>query len=378
MTHILSGAWDEAVGVASESHACYAALIEEALAEKPDVRLSATATTTPAGRTQETPARWAFGGSLPATAAAHRAMEAHALSLRAFGEICRGNPQDGIEVGRTAHQLARDCASAYAQLYSGFILSVGLIEVGAYEEGLLAARQGLDAARANGDPVLTVHALASLAYARHALHQIEDARTALEEALALAKPVEGLAWLATRPLAYRCANRALAGDWEAAAAVAVQAVTLREALRARLVYFDFARHYETEALLRAGEAKRARVDIERLAERLRPERQDRRYQLVLLRMRAVLARFEGRIAEAIAHLEAAVRLAEEIGLPGEQWQILTELAGLRSESSDAAGAAAAQAEAESIVAILAARIADPEIRTTYLRATSHTLRASAT
>lgn len=120
----------------------------------------------------------------------------------------------------------------------------------------------------------------------------------------------------------------------------------------------------------AGEVERARSDIERLAERLRPERQDRRNELTLLRMWAVLARFEGRRVEAIAHLEAGLRLAEEIGLPGEQWQMLAELVGLRGASGDDTGAAVARANAEAIVAALAARIADHELRSTYLRAIS--------
>jgi len=377
ITDIFSGAWDEGVVAASEARACYAALAEKMLEEK--ARAGPTmAITTPALQTQEMAARWAFGGSLPATAAAHRAMEATALSVQAFGEICRGDLQAGVEVGQMAWRLARDSGSAYAQLYCGYTLPVGLVEVGAYEEGLLVARQGLAAARVDGDPLLTLNVLTSLAYMLHALRQIEEASSALEEALALAEQAGVVhSWGTARPLAYRCANRALAGDWPGSAAAALQAMSLRDAAQARLLFFDFARHYETEALLRAGETERARADMERLAARLRPkhpDRHDRRYQLVLLRMRAVLARFEGQSAEAITHLEAALRLAEEMSLPGEQWQLQAELAGLRRVSGDATGATAAQARAEAIVAALAEHIDDIQLQATYVRATSQALR----
>lgn len=371
MTHVLSGQWDDAVIVASEAHQCYVALAAQEQARSGATSVTAMSST----MTQETAAGWAFGGSLPATIASHQAMEANTLSLRAFGEICRGDVHAGVETGRAAHQLARNHGSAYAELYSGFILGVGLVDVGAFEEGLLVARQGLDAARANGDLRLKLHTLASVAYALHALYQIKEAWSVLTEAKALAEQVGIRMWWSTRPLSYRCANRALAGDWEEAAKAALQATALREELQARLVYFDFARHNETLALLWAGEVKRARADMEHLAKRLRSERQDRRYQLVLLRMRAALAQFEDRPANARADLEQALRLSEEMNLPGEEWQLLAELARLCAMMGDMQAAESAQAKAESIVAALAARITDPMLHVEYVRATSHALRA---
>jgi Flp pilus assembly protein TadD len=39
----------------------------------------------------------------------------------------------------------------------------------------------------------------------------------------------------------------------------------------------------------------------------------------------MLAEWDGDIKQAITHLEEALSLAEQIGLPGEQWQILAKL-----------------------------------------------------
>jgi hypothetical protein len=45
--------------------------------------------------------------------------------------------------------------------------------------------------------------------------------------------------------------------------------------------------------------------------------EDRRFRLVHLRMLAVLDRWDGRTEEALARLQEARALAQEIGLPGE-------------------------------------------------------------
>lgn len=64
-----------------------------------------------------------------------------------------------------------------------------------------------------------------------------------------------------------CANRSLAGDWEAAHRYALEAVELRNAAPARLMWLDFVRHHETEALLRGGNEELAREDVKSLGER---------------------------------------------------------------------------------------------------------------
>ena len=80
---------------------------------------------------------------------------------------------------------------------------------------------------------------------------------------------------------------------------------------------DFSPQYETEALLRGGDERQARAEVQRLGERLGS---NRRFRIPYLRSLAVLAAWDGHSEQAISYLHEAARLAADIGLPGERWQ----------------------------------------------------------
>jgi hypothetical protein len=84
---------------------------------------------------------------------------------------------------------------------------------------------------------------------------------------------------------------------------------------------------------RGGDSNVARREVERVAALVG---ENRRYRLPLLRSQAVLAQWDGHVAQAIAHLEAALDLAQEMELPGEAWPILGELGRLYAERGDPA------------------------------------------
>ncbi len=125
--------------------------------------------------------------------------------------------------------------------------------------------------------------------------------------------------------------RALAGDREAAHRYALEAMAIRDTAPTKLIFFDFECHHETEALLKGGEERLAREDVRRLGESVG---QNKRFRLVHLRMLAVLDRWDGDTEGAIEHLREAEALAEEMGLPGELWQIRAALGKLHEESGD--------------------------------------------
>jgi tetratricopeptide (TPR) repeat protein len=162
-----------------------------------------------------------------------------------------------------------------------------------------------------------------------------------------------------------CANRALAGDREAAHRYALDSVRIRDAAPARLMWLDFVRYHETEALLRGGEEELAREDIERLGERVEG---NRRFLVVHLRMLAVLNGWDGRIREALGRLQEARALAEEIGLPGELWQIWAAIGELHEQRGEPEEAHAAFSRAASIVERLAAEIEDEALLQCFLSA----------
>src|SRR5262249_29153694 len=95
---------------------------------------------------------------------------------------------------------------------------------------------------------------------------------------------------------------------------------------------------------------------------------NRRYRLVYRRGLALLAAANGDASAARDHLEAALALATNLGLPGERWQILAALAELGLASRDAASAEPHRAGAAATLDALAASLPDVELRRKFLAA----------
>jgi tetratricopeptide (TPR) repeat protein len=236
----------------------------------------------------------------------------------------------------------------------------GWIEVGHVEQALRERRQVMEVAATSVDRPLdsaNVRPYCALVDIFHALFQPAAAREPLEQASALArgKPV----WERLLPATRWCTQFALAGDWNAAAAAAREAQALRDQSASPLTWFDFARYYETKALLLAGQGIHAQADVERLRTSLGA---NRRYRLMYLRMQALLDRDAAEHAAAIAHLVEAVRLAKEMGLPGEEWQIAAELAARYADIGAMEHAQEARAQAMEGIEMLAARVSDSALR----------------
>jgi hypothetical protein len=167
----------------------------------------------------------------------------------------------------------------------------------------------------------------------------------------------------TTALSKLCADRALAGDEEAAQRYALEASAIRAAAPTRLIFFDFERRHETEVLLRSGEGGLAREDVRRLGEGVG---QNKRFRLVHLRMLASLARWDGEVGGALAYLREAEALAREMGLPGELWQIKAASGELHEEGGEKKRARDAFLQAAETLQSLAGRIDDPALRESFL------------
>ena len=198
--------------------------------------------------------------------------------------------------------------------------------------------------------------------AYQALLALEEAREAYEEALTVAQAAASPKWKAfVAP--HLCANRVLAGDWEGAHAYAKESVAAREEMPAALIWMDFERYYEVEALLRGGDGEVARETVQRFGEQVG---ENGRYRIPYLRSLAVLSRWEGETA--IECLLEAKALAEEIGLPGELWQIQAEIGELRAERGETKEAQQAYLKAAEIAQSLAQRVTDGNLRERFLSA----------
>jgi tetratricopeptide (TPR) repeat protein len=194
-----------------------------------------------------------------------------------------------------------------------------------------------------------------------AMLALEAARAAHSETLARCEsfmPPPYVGWIAGE----LCADCALAGQWQEAYTYALKALAPRDYT---ILHGGLARWHETEALLRGGRIDQAREDVRRFGERAGNKR---RYRIPYLRASAVLAQWDNELDQAIAHLEAARDLAEQLGLPGELWQILAALGELYQACKNESQAQQAFARAAQVVQSLAGRMEDEQQRTTFLSA----------
>jgi ATP/maltotriose-dependent transcriptional regulator MalT len=290
-------------------------------------------------------------------------MEAQCLATLAVAEVNHGELAANASAGRAALKIGREINNEWLQASVAAVLSQCLIEEGSYGEAIRISREGARIARKLPEPGLLHIALYALGNAHQAVLRLQEARTLYREgseiADALPRP-----W-SSRMVSRLCANRALAGDWEAAYRYALESVEIRDAAPSHLMVLDFARHHETEAMLRGGDEQLAREDARRLGERVGG---NRRFRLVHLRMLAVLARWDGENGEALARLHEAKNLAEELGLPGELWQIWAAVGELYEQRGEREEAHGAFSRAARIVETLAEGIEDEALKEGFLSA----------
>ena len=340
-----AGRWEECVGHAREAVTLYRELGDRSAQHSPT--LGAT---------------FMWAGLPPSPASANRAMESLCLSSLAIGETNLGTPGSGEEPGRRALEIARELGNPSAEVSAAMMLHYALSERGEYEEALGVAREAVGAARrvgamgGMGSTGLFVSLLA-LGKALQTVLDFDGAREAYLEAEGShqSKRLSVLSSL--------CAVRGMVEDWDGAHAHAKAASSSRREAPSRLFMWDFGRHHEVEALLRGGDEELAREEAARLGEAVG---ENRRFRLVHLRMLAVVARWDGEPREALERLREAGALADEMGLPGERWEIHAAVGdvldgrGEQEEAREAFGRAA-----ENVLA-LAGGIEDEKLRKDFL------------
>ena len=292
----------------------------------------------------------------------NRASEALCWANLAFAQVHAGQVQPGIRSGRRALELSQESKNVWVHINSMRFLTYGLLDAGAYEEALVLMQDAIALARTLPPTILFQRFLYGLGRTYHALQQWEEARSTLEEAVDVAERLD-LARLRVVTLSQLCMNYAVAGQWDQAHMYAVRAMAVRESFERAMILLDFSRQYETEALLRGGDERRARAAMHRLREGLGPSP---RFRVPYLRSMAVLSAWEGHREQAIDHLREAAVLAAEVGLPGEQWQIQAALGTLFEAGGEPAQARTAFAEAARIIQELAQGIADEALRARFL------------
>jgi tetratricopeptide (TPR) repeat protein len=295
-------------------------------------------------------------------AAGNRILEADSQRMIGWGQMYTGRPRASLATLRETFTFSQQIENLWGEAECAWRLALTLLELGRYGEAVSLARQAVRQARMVGQPMMVVLALSTWGAVQRTVMALEAARETLLEVLAESAG-KGLTGFGDWTLAELCALHALAGDWGQARAYARQ--ILQSQGDESLLPMGLTGWYEIEALLRGGDDDLARAEVERLSEVVG---NNQRYRLILLRSQAALAQGDGDVAQAISHLQAALALAQEIGLPGEEWPILAALGGLYSEQGKDVKARGAYGEAGTIIHRLAETIDDEELRAGFVSA----------
>jgi DNA-binding SARP family transcriptional activator len=292
-----------------------------------------------------------------------RAMEADCLCLLANAHFHCGRPPAGIVQARNALTISQEIENTWGQVNAIHEVTSGLLEIGAYTEALECALQAVAQARALGQRSwransLLLRSLIQLGGVYRAIQAFHAAREVDLEALKLNESIVSQPYtpLVTTVL---CADHAFTGEWPDAHHYARQASCVARSSIAP--YVGIPRWIVTEALLRGGDTARAEEYLGR-------DGDGRRDRIEYLQAYAGLARWQGQLEQALSYLEEARALAEEIGLPGELWQIEAALADLYQSRGEQVSAVQTRAQAATVVRELIGKIEDKALQASFVAA----------
>jgi tetratricopeptide (TPR) repeat protein len=291
----------------------------------------------------------------------NRAMEVDCLCILANVHLYLGRPQAAMNAAREAQSIAQGIENPWGQAHSAFQVAKCALETGDYGVALALTEQGATLAQAHKMPLLAVLCLGLQGAVQRMLGMfdmsVETHRTTAALASGMAR---GLQTMATVELV---ADHAAARDWQSAyrEARALEQVTLDRNIPYNLL---IASGLLVETMVRSGEIEAAAMFVRVFGKHVGGSR---RSQVSYLCAFAVLERARGETVQAIGHLQEAAALAEDIGLPGELWQIEIALAESFQRRGDVSQAQSACERAAAIVQSLAEKIGDEGMRRAFLR-----------
>jgi predicted ATPase/DNA-binding SARP family transcriptional activator len=291
----------------------------------------------------------------------NRAREVGCLCVIAKASIDGGQLQEGIDAAKAALAMSEAMEDSWGQINAAAQLVPGLLDRGAYGEAFAVGQRAVALARALEITPLLVITLIEWGNVCRANLAPEAAKIAHSEALTRCEgsmPPHYIGWIAGE----LCADCVVAGQWQQAHTYALKAAATRDPT---ILFGGAARWYEIAALLWGGSADQAREEVRRFGEVMN---NNGRSALRYLRSLALLAQFQGEIDAAIAHLQEAARVAEEVGLPGELWSICVELGEIYQKQGDEGRADRTFARAAKILHSLADTMEDHQQRTSFLSA----------
>jgi len=292
----------------------------------------------------------------------NRILEADSQRLVGWCQMYVGRPRDSLATLQETFAFSREIDNLWGEIECEWRLALTLLELGRYGEAIQLASQAVKQVPTLSPPVMSTMARFSWGTVQRTVMALGPARETLEEVLTECIEMDLTGYM-DWPLAELCALDVLSENWEQAHAYARQALENRGNI-AQLP-MNFTGWYQTEALLRGGDGELARAEVAQLGKIVR---NNRRYRLPLLRSQAVLAEWDGEARKALTYLQSAGALAQEIGLPGEEWSILSAQSALYAQEGGRDQAEQARQAAAAILHGLANSIDQPDLRAGFLAA----------
>jgi hypothetical protein len=295
-------------------------------------------------------------------ASGNRILEADCQRLSAWSQIYAGRPRESLDTLRDTLAFSQQIENLWGEVECAWRIALTLLELGQYGEAIRFGRQAVKQARLVGHPMMVMMAYSTWGTVQRTVMALKPAEDILLE-IRQESADKGLVGFEDWILGELCTVRALAGDWEQAHDYAMG--TLHAIEKEMLLPMSLSGWHGIEALLRGGNGDLARAEVDRLDQVVGYHR---RYQLPLLRSKAVLAQWDGDKEQAIMHLQAATVLTQEIGLPGEEWSILAALGALYKDQKAQNKAQRAWKMSADIIIRLAKTIDEEDLRVGFLEA----------
>ncbi|HEY6539568.1 MAG TPA: AAA family ATPase, partial [Ktedonobacteraceae bacterium] len=238
----------------------------------------------------------------------NRAMQVDSMCVVADILLNQGHIEEGMALAQKALAISQEIGNAWSLVNSMYHIATALLERGNHTEALALAERCVALTEEFKLPVLQVNVYALLGIVQRASQKIEEARATHLLAVEQAQHISSPALLAAAE-GELCADYALLGQWEEAAACALRVVSGKSDLF--VMVLGLSRWYITEALVRAGYMQQALADLNRWQARIA---ESPRHSIPYLRAVAVLAHAQGETDRAASALREALEIARTLHL----------------------------------------------------------------
>jgi DNA-binding SARP family transcriptional activator len=294
----------------------------------------------------------------------NRVLAGDSQRMVSFSQIFSGQSQKGLDELHHLFIFYQQVDNLWGESECARLLALSYLELGHYDQAIKFAIRGVRQAHSMSNPMAMVDlALLIRAIVQRSIMDLIGAKETLHEILERNVDKDLIDFANDWMLSEVCAVHAISSNWNMAYHFAQKRLQARK--YKSILPMGLTGWYETEALLRGGDEEVARSEVKRLGEIVGD---NKRYQLILHRCQAVLAQWDKNTNQAIFDMQAALKLAQEMQLPGEEWSILSALGELYTEQNEQTKAQNAYKASATIILRLAETIAEDELKQGFLSA----------